>query len=53
VVTGCGTCKVQLEQGAGVEVRHPIWILRKAYDIGRPEAAQEQGGRSFAVEGGQ
>ncbi len=32
VVTGCGTCKIQLEQGTGLEVRHPIWLLRKAFE---------------------
>jgi glycerol-3-phosphate dehydrogenase subunit C len=33
VVTGCGTCKVQLEQGTGLEVKHPISILHKAYSV--------------------
>jgi FAD/FMN-containing dehydrogenase/Fe-S oxidoreductase len=49
VVTGCGTCKIQLEQGTGLEVRHPIWILHKAYDGGRPGADQEKAGQSFAL----
>ena len=28
VATGCGTCKMQIEQGAGVRVVHPIKIVR-------------------------
>jgi Fe-S oxidoreductase/FAD/FMN-containing dehydrogenase len=28
VATGCGTCKIQIEQGAGVRVVHPIKVVR-------------------------
>ena len=52
VVTGCGTCKVQLEQGTGLEVRHPISILQRAYDNREPEAARRRGmGSSAAAKG--
>jgi Fe-S oxidoreductase len=44
VVTGCGTCKIQLEQGTGLEVRHPIWLLKKAFENRGPEAARGEGG---------
>jgi Fe-S oxidoreductase len=44
VVTGCGTCKLQLEQGTGLEVRHPIWILQKAFENRGPRAASGVGG---------
>ena len=30
-LTGCGTCKIQMEQGLGREVFHPMAILAKAY----------------------
>jgi glycerol-3-phosphate dehydrogenase subunit C len=28
VATGCGTCKIQIEQGANVRVVHPIKVVR-------------------------
>jgi hypothetical protein len=28
VATGCGTCKIQIEQGSGLPVVHPIRIVR-------------------------
>ncbi len=28
VATGCGTCKIQIEQGAGLPVVHPVRIVR-------------------------
>src|SRR5207245_4676874 len=28
VATGCGTCKIQIEQGAGMPVIHPVRIVR-------------------------
>lgn len=36
VLSGCGTCKIQIEQGTGVETWHPIRILRDAYRAGEP-----------------
>ncbi len=44
VVTGCGTCKIQLEQGTGLEVHHPIWLLRKALANGGSDAAGKAAG---------
>lgn len=29
VITDCGTCKLQIDQGTGVEVKHPAVILEK------------------------
>jgi len=40
VVTGCGTCKIQLEQGTGLEVRHPIWLIKEALDSAEREASR-------------
>lgn len=31
VTTDCSGCKMQIEQGANVEVIHPLIILEKAY----------------------
>jgi len=28
VATGCGTCKIQIEQGSGLPVVHPIKVVR-------------------------
>ncbi len=33
ITTGCGTCNVQIKQGVGQEVIHPIKILRDAYGL--------------------
>jgi FAD/FMN-containing dehydrogenase/Fe-S oxidoreductase len=44
VVTGCGTCKIQLEQGTGLEVHHPIWLLKKAFENKEPRAGGREGG---------
>ena len=33
VTTGCGTCKIQIEQGIGQEVIHPMVLLRRAYGV--------------------
>ncbi len=33
IATGCGTCNVQIKQGVGQEVFHPIKILREAYGL--------------------
>jgi glycerol-3-phosphate dehydrogenase subunit C len=30
VATGCGTCKIQIEQGTGRPVVHPLALLRDA-----------------------
>ncbi len=30
VATGCGTCKIQIEQGSGLPVVHPIRVVRDA-----------------------
>jgi Fe-S oxidoreductase len=43
VVTGCGTCKIQLEQGTGLEVRHPIWLLKKAFECVKAGTARSGG----------
>lgn len=53
VVTGCGTCKVQLEQGTGLEVRHPISILQRAYDNSEPDASGRREVESSAAGKGQ
>ena len=31
VLSGCGTCQIQILQGTGKEVIHPIVLLNKAY----------------------
>ena len=33
VVTECPTCKIQIEQGTGMQVMHPIIIMKQAYGI--------------------
>ncbi|HKB08017.1 MAG TPA: anaerobic glycerol-3-phosphate dehydrogenase subunit C [Candidatus Polarisedimenticolia bacterium] len=35
VATGCGTCKIQIEQGSGLPVVHPIRIVRDSF-LGGP-----------------
>lgn len=35
VATGCGTCNIQVRQGTGVHVLHPVKILRDAYLQGK------------------
>jgi glycerol-3-phosphate dehydrogenase subunit C len=30
VATGCGTCKIQIEQGTGLPVVHPLKLVRDA-----------------------
>jgi glycerol-3-phosphate dehydrogenase subunit C len=30
VLSGCGTCQVQIRQGTGLDVLHPIEVLNKA-----------------------
>ncbi len=52
VVTGCGTCKIQLEQGTGLEVRHPIWFLKKAFESLEAGTARDGSGVRLGVEGG-
>lgn len=32
VITSCGACKMQIEQGTEIEVIHPLHILKRAYD---------------------
>ena len=32
VITSCGACKMQIEQGTDLEVIHPLHILKSAYD---------------------
>jgi FAD/FMN-containing dehydrogenase/Fe-S oxidoreductase len=51
VITGCGTCKIQLEQGTGLEVRHPIWLLKKAFESVKAGTARG-GGEARSVAGG-
>lgn len=49
VATGCGTCKIQLEQGTGLNIQHPIWILKKALENRRPgQGAGARGALSAA-----
>jgi glycerol-3-phosphate dehydrogenase subunit C len=52
VVTGCGTCKVQLEQGTGLNIQHPIWLLRKAFENRGPESADRRSGAMSGAGGG-
>jgi FAD/FMN-containing dehydrogenase/Fe-S oxidoreductase len=52
VVTGCGTCKIQLEQGTGLEVRHPIWLLKQAYDSAKTGTTRG-GGEARPAAGGE
>ena len=33
VITECPTCKMQIEQGTGIQVRHPIMIIKEAYGL--------------------
>lgn len=33
MITECGVCKVQIEHGAGVPTKHPVWILAQAYGL--------------------
>jgi Fe-S oxidoreductase len=35
VLSGCGTCQIQIRQGTGLEVLHPIEILNKSL-VGKP-----------------
>jgi FAD/FMN-containing dehydrogenase/Fe-S oxidoreductase len=39
VATGCGTCKIQIEQGARLPVVHPIRLVRDSL-LGRPVPAR-------------
>lgn len=32
VITSCGACKMQIEQGTGLDIIHPLHILKKAYE---------------------
>ena len=32
VLTDCPTCKIQIEQGTGIKVIHPVSIIKKAYE---------------------
>ncbi len=41
VATGCGTCKMQIEQGSGRRVVHPMRLLRDALAGGTGAAAPE------------
>jgi len=34
VASGCGTCNVQIKQGTGIEVVHPVMLLHEAYEAG-------------------
>ena len=34
ITTGCGTCNIQIKQGVGQEVLHPMSIFREAYGLG-------------------
>jgi len=31
VLSGCGTCQIQIKQGTGLEVIHPITILNQSF----------------------
>ena len=33
VATECSMCKIQIEQGTGLKVMHPVTIVKKAYGI--------------------
>ena len=33
VVTDCPACKMQIQQGTGLEVAHPVMIFQKAYGL--------------------
>lgn len=33
IITECGGCKVQIEQGSGVKTFHPVWVLVEAYGL--------------------
>lgn len=33
ITTGCGTCNIQISQGVGQEVLHPMKIFREAYGL--------------------
>jgi len=33
VLSGCGTCQIQINQGTGLEVIHPITLLNKSYKM--------------------
>ena len=38
ITTGCGTCNVQIKQGTGQEVFHPMKILREAYGLAKTDS---------------
>ena len=40
VISSCGACKMQIEQGTEIEVIHPLYILNCAYD--KAEAKKEK-----------
>jgi glycerol-3-phosphate dehydrogenase subunit C len=31
VVSGCGTCQIQIKQGIGLEVIHPITLINRSF----------------------
>ena len=33
VVTDCPACRIQIQQGTGLEVAHPVMIFQKAYGL--------------------
>jgi glycerol-3-phosphate dehydrogenase subunit C len=35
VITECPTCKIQISQGTGLRVFHPVELLRDAVDAGK------------------
>jgi FAD/FMN-containing dehydrogenase/Fe-S oxidoreductase len=41
VATGCGTCKMQIEQGTGLPVVHPLRLVRDA--LAAPESGPHRG----------
>jgi len=45
VATGCGTCKIQIEQGSSLPVVHPIAVVRESLlgDAGQPLLGRRSG----------
>ncbi|KPL09219.1 hypothetical protein AMJ71_07030 [candidate division TA06 bacterium SM1_40] len=41
VVTNCGMCKIQIEQGTGLAVRHPVELMMEAAELSSEQAVKK------------